>query len=182
MRRPYIQSAIADSVSILWRTDIGDQCKVGYKQQGETDWKFVSGVNRLTNTEVIENEVTLKNLTPNKTYEYQIFTNEKQLLEDNTFSFPSPVGPNDSIFSFFAVGDVGEPVEEAGTPDKLGEVLSLYKDSYHFGVLLGDIIYPDGQSELYDSNLFQYFGGVFPYVPVFTILGNHDWHEPENNY
>ena len=30
--------------------------------------------------------------------------------------------------------------------------------------------------------MFQYFGDIFPYVPVFTVLGNHDWYEPEENY
>ncbi len=182
LRSPYLQSAIADSMTILWRTDIGHSSKIAYKKAGTEDWAYVEGITRLTNTEVIENEVTLSGLPPDTRFEYQLFTNDIQLLEDKSFSFISPIAAQDSVFSFFAVGDIGEPVEEAGTPDQLGRALAQYVDSFRMGLLLGDIIYPDGKSEVYDQNLFQYFEEVFPYVPVFPVLGNHDWHEPEDNY
>ncbi len=182
VRKPYLQSAISDSISILWRTNTGDNCNVRYKLRGSKEWSNADGVTRITNTNVVEHEVTLFNLNPATIYEYQIFTDNQQFLVDQNLRFPSPIGRKDSIFSFFAVGDIGEPVEEGGTPDALAKALVPYVDSLKFGLLLGDIIYPDGKSEDYDSNLFQYFGAVFPFVPVFTILGNHDWHEPEENY
>ena len=182
VRKPYLQSAIADSVSILWRTDTAIFASLAYKSAKESRWNHVTGSTKLTHTGVYENEVVLTQLSPDTRYEYQIFTDGRQLLSEQDLYFTSPVGVEDSVFSFFAVGDIGEPVEEEGTPDQLGEALSHYVDSLRFGLLLGDIIYPDGKSELYDQNLFQYFGEVFPYVPVFTVLGNHDWHEPEDNY
>ncbi len=146
------------------------------------EWASTEGITRRTNTGVIENEVTLTGLNPNKKVEYQIFTDGQELLKDQSLYFTSPVAVTDSVFSFYAVGDIGEPIEEHGTPDQLGIALSQYVDSFQFGLLLGDIIYPDGKSAVYDQNLFQYFREVFPYVPVFTVLGNHDWHEPEDNY
>ena len=182
MRKPYLQSAIGDSVSILWRTNEGTRSQVEYKQVDANQWMTVAGVTRKTNTKLIENEVTLKNLNASTIYQYRIFTDNQHLQEGEEFSFISPVEDQDSIFSFFAVGDVGEPVAEGGTPDLLGKALAKYVDSVSFGLLLGDIIYPDGKSEDYDKNLFDHFGEVFPYVPVFTILGNHDWHDPEENY
>lgn len=182
VRKPYLQSAIADSLTILWRTESGDHARVRYKEKGTRKWRDVKGLTRITNTEVVENEVTLHQLSPNTTYEYQVFTNNIPLLSDQKLWFPSPVSSRDSVFSFFAVGDVGEPVADGGTPNLLAEALEPHIDSFRFGLLLGDIIYPDGKSEDYDKNLFQYFGNCFPYLPVFTILGNHDWHNPEDNY
>lgn len=182
LRRPYLQSAIADSLTVLWRTNEGTNAKLAFKQPEESKWSFVSGQTRKTNTGIIENEVALKSLIPNTAYQYRIYTDDVLLLEQDSLYFRSPINAQDSVFSFFAVGDIGEAVEDEGTPDKLGQALIPFVDSLNFGLLLGDIIYPDGRSEDYDTNLFQYFGEVFPYVPVFTVLGNHDWHEPEENY
>ncbi|PTB97414.1 hypothetical protein C9994_02900 [Marivirga lumbricoides] len=181
-RKPYLQSAIADSLTILWRTNEGSSCSVAYKLKSSTEWKYQKGQIRKTNTGFIENEVVLHELSPSTTYEYKIFTDNLSLAESETYYFKAPLASNTKSFSFFAVGDIGEPIEEGGTPDKLAKALAPYKDSVNFGLLLGDIIYPDGRSKDYDVNLFDHFGGVFPYVPVFTVLGNHDWHKPENNY
>ncbi|MEL7124540.1 MAG: metallophosphoesterase family protein [Bacteroidota bacterium] len=183
LRKPYLQSAIADSITILWRTNVGTTSEVAYKLKEAKKWNYKKGVTRSTNTGSIENEVTLTGLEPNSNYEYQVFTDESQLLKEEILYFPSPVSKQDSTFSFFAVGDIGEAIEDEGTPDQLGRALINFVDSLRFGLLLGDIVYPDGRSEIYDTNLFQHFEKVFPYVPVFTILGNHDWgEEPDENY
>ncbi|MEM8894712.1 MAG: metallophosphoesterase family protein [Bacteroidota bacterium] len=182
LRRPYLQSAMADSITVLWRTNEGSKAHVGLRKKGESEWKMIEGVTRRTNTGVIENEVTIRGLESNTSYHYQISTDDVPLLEQDSFYFRSPLGVTDTVFSFLAVGDIGEPVEEGGTPDLLGRALEPLKDSLQFGLLLGDLVYPHGKSENYDERLFQYFENVFPYFPVFTILGNHDWHEPEENY
>lgn len=181
-RKPYLQSALADSITILWRTNEGNSCHVAYKSSGSSEWKYQKGLTRKTNTGVIENEVVLTDLLPLTTYQYKVYTNDLSLLEKESYNFKAPVAYNSTSFSFFAVGDIGEPIEDGGTPDLLAKALAPYSDSVNFGLLLGDIIYPDGRSEDYDVNLFDHFGGVFPYVPVFTVLGNHDWHNPQQNY
>lgn len=182
LRRPYLQSAIADSLTVLWRTNQGSKAEVAFKQADKQKWILVEGQTRRTNTGLIENEVTIRSLVPNTHYQYKIITDEVHLISEDSLYFSSPVGAKDTVFSFFAVGDIGEAVEDLGTPDQLAKALESFVDSLNFGLLLGDIIYPDGKSEDYDKNLFQYFGEVFPYVPIFPILGNHDWHEPEENY
>lgn len=182
IRKPYLQSAISDSISILWRTDIGKISEVKYKLQAQEQWQSQPGLVRSTNTGWIENEVVIKNLTPGKKYRYVIFTDEVNLSTGKNYYFKSPKIATDTVFTFFAVGDIGESVELGGTPDMLGKALLPNRELYDLGLLLGDIVYPDGKSELYDENLFQYFTEVFPYVPVFPILGNHDWFEPDENY
>lgn len=182
VRQPYLQSAIADSVSVLWRTDVGNGCEVRYRTVGASRWLTAKGVVRVANTGLIANEVTLTGLDHAQVYEYQVLTDGIEPAPSKMYRFRAPLSRADTAFTFFAVGDVGEPVADDGTPDVLGKALALQKDQFHFGLFLGDIIYPDGQSEDYDKNLFPYFTEVFPYVPVFTVLGNHDWHEPQQNY
>ena len=180
-RHPYLQSAEGDSLSVLWRTNTGSSASVSYRPSGEDEWKTAQGEIRSTNAGLIENEVLLSNLLPNTRYEYQILTNGNPMSKD-VYSFSSPRISSDSSFTFFAVGDIGEPVEEQGQPDILGNALARSVSQYDLGLLLGDIVYPEGESEMYDENLFKHFTEVFPYVPVYTVLGNHDWHEPEDNY
>lgn len=182
LRKPYLQLALSDSLTVLWRTDEGSKCKLRYSVQGTDEWFTVEGLTRPTNTGVVENEVRLRKLAANVRYDYQIFTEQTRLLPTQHLWFRAPAAASDTTFTFFAVGDVGEPVTDGGTPDVLAQALEPHIDSLQFGLLLGDIIYPDGKSEDYDANLFQYFGGVFPYLPLFTVLGNHDWHEPDENY
>ena len=38
VRKPYLQSAIADSITVLWRTANGRECKVAYKEKGASNW------------------------------------------------------------------------------------------------------------------------------------------------
>lgn len=182
MRKPYLQSALGDSLSILWRTDIGKSCKVLFRKEKMTEWQEVRGITRNTNTGLIENEVTLHNLDVKTIYNYKLYTDNERLLPFDKLHFTSPASHADTSFSFFAVGDIGEPIETHGTPDQLADALEPYLDSLQFGVFLGDIIYPDGKSEIYDKNLFEHFVNVFPYIPIFTVLGNHDWHDPDENY
>ena len=181
IRKPYQQSAFGDSLTILWRTDQGEDAYVKYKSN-EHDWKTVKGISRSTNVGNMEHEVVLKDLPHNASFTYQIFNGDHEWKFKDEYTFQSQKTASDSVFTFFAVGDIGEPIETGGTPDLLAHALKPELDQMDFGLLLGDIIYPDGKSEDYDKNLFTHFDKVFPYIPVYPVLGNHDWHEPDSNY
>lgn len=182
LRKPYLQTVLADSATVLWRTENGTKASVAFKKVSDSLWAEAEGVTRKTRLGAIENEVSLHNLDPYTRYEYRIFTDGQALLAEQSYEFRSAANAQQHKFNFFAVGDIGEPLETGGTPDQLANALERERTNFDLGVLLGDIIYPDGKSEVYDQNLFQYFGEVFPYVPLFTVLGNHDWHAPEKNY
>lgn len=173
-RAPYLQSVIADSLTVLWRTDIGTSAALKYRLMGTDEWQIASGATRLTNTNVIENEVTIHSLVSDTTYEYQIFTNNFQ-MSDYTYRFRSASGSDDQTVSFFAVGDIGSALEEGGTPDLLGKALEKEAQKFDLGVLMGDITYYNGKKEDYDHNFFRHFDKVFAYVPVYPVMGNHDW-------
>jgi 3',5'-cyclic AMP phosphodiesterase CpdA len=52
-----------------------------------------------------------------------------------------------------------------------------------FGILPGDIIYPDGESAAYDAQLMTPWRNLLANTPVWPALGNHDWHvDPDSNF
>lgn len=180
LRAPYLQMALGDSMTVRWRTDRGTAARVEYRTS-DGRWLATEGAVRPTNTGVMENEVVLKDLRPGARYDYRVFTDGGR-MDDGPVSFVSPLSDTARQLRFFAVGDIGEPEETEGTPGWLNDALVRDTVTYQFGLLLGDIVYPDGASERYDANLFRHFRTYFPTTPTFPVLGNHDWHDPEDNY
>lgn len=182
-RMPYLQSAIADSISILWRTNVGSECMVKYQLKQGEDWQQQTGVVLYKNDSVQENLVTLKGLERGQLYVYDVYTDGVQLVSDKELQFRSALASTDSVFTFFAAGDIGESVEDGGTPDKLAKTMWERNSAYDLGLLLGDIIYPIGESAGYDIHLFPYFKDVFSRTTSWPIPGNHDWGSNiETNY
>ncbi|WP_224994430.1 metallophosphoesterase family protein [Cesiribacter sp. SM1] len=182
LRQPYLQTALADSISILWRTNKGKNCEVSYKPAGAKEWQKASGVITKKRVGGVENLVTIKGLKAGTVYQYNIFTDGVEMVPETELLFRAPKKATES-FTFFSVGDIGEPVDNEGKPDKLAEQISLLNTVPDFGLLLGDIVYPKGESEGYDQHFFNYFGQVFSRVPTFAIPGNHEWMvDPEQNF
>lgn len=181
IRAPYLQTAIADSISILWKTDVATTCKAMVRVQNDTAWQTISG--KVTKARAgYGSTVTIHGLKKAMRYQYKIFTNDRELSKTDSLFFRAPVDATEA-FTFFTAGDIGEPVGEGGKPDKMAVGIMKLKQQPHFGLLLGDIVYPNGESEGYDKHLFPYFKDVFSNIPTFAVLGNHDWVvDPEENF
>jgi hypothetical protein len=180
-RYPYLQMALHDSITILWRSAYANPAEVRFRKQGTEAWVTAAANTRPTSGGQTECEAVLYHLSPAQYYEYQLWQNNAPLLPD-TFTFRAPLAPTDTSFHFFAVGDIGEPLETEGTPNLLGKALKQSAHRYDLGILMGDIVYPDGQSKDYDANFFRHFEGCLSTTPVYPVLGNHDWHEPEQHF
>jgi predicted phosphodiesterase len=180
LRAPYLQTALADSVSILWKTASGTSCKAMVRAENTT-WRTATGTVAKAKYGYM-NTVTIHGLQHGVRYQYRIFTDDQELLKKDSLDFISPVDTK-RPFSFFTAGDIGEPVGEGGKPDKMAVGITKLKERPNFGLLLGDIVYPNGESEGYDKHLFPYFRDVFARIPTFAVLGNHDWVvNPEENF
>lgn len=183
IRYPYLQQVQSDAATILWSSTSKAIPAVAWSEIGSKNWQVTVGQNisRYGKTKV--HKVKLTGLSSNTRYQYKLLHGKKYWLEGQLFNFSSWKAPDAEPVTFFAVGDIGEPVAESGKPDQLGISIAEKKDSLDFGLLLGDIIYPDGKLELYDQNLFPYFTQVFPYLSVWPVPGNHDWaSDPTQNY
>jgi len=193
IRQPYLQTVWRDSVSVMWKTDTTTKnCHLKYyyieKKRSFVFWKGLvkiaetkSGKLTLHAGEML-NEVVLKNLKPNTKYHYEIYSNGKLLASGNDYYFVTAPMKKGERFSFFALGDIGATKNQSFA-DKTANQINQFTVRPDFGLGLGDIVYPKGESRVYDDQLFQPFENVFKNIPFYPVLGNHDWlSEPDDNF
>jgi acid phosphatase type 7 len=172
IRQPYLQNNLADSITIAWKTtNAAKSCFIEY---GFDTGKMMKA-NGIIERQRINtmNYVTLKGLIPDKKYHYKIYTNDTLLDDDEGNFFYSSNTFKDS-FSFFTVADAGQPPSWNGHSDETAERIIELEKLPNFGLGLGDIVYPEGESEKADAYFFKPFQQIFNHVPFFTIPGNHD--------
>lgn len=183
IRRPYIQTVWADSATVVWKTNNATQnAEVHY---GLTTLSEVAqGTSVKERDGSYTHSATLKNLQRGKHYNYAVFNNGKNMDADNAAldyftSQPDSAQP----FTFLAFGDIGRNPLEDGFPQVTAARINKLTTHPAFMVGLGDIVYPVGDSKVYDDYLFKPFANVFSNVPFYPGLGNHDWgSDPENNF
>lgn len=182
LREPYLQMVRENSATITWKTnDITENCYV--EIQKETSNKIISKQGKLTQHEKNTfNEVVFDKLEPNTKYYYSIFSNGYKLATGKKYFFITNPKKGKTAFTFYALGDIGAklPHSFADKPAKCIEKLN-HKPS--FGLGLGDIVYPKGESRNYDKQLFLPFENIFKNTPFYPVPGNHDWYtDPEKNF
>ncbi|MFI1744009.1 purple acid phosphatase family protein [Thalassobellus sediminis] len=181
VRQPYLQNAFKDSISILWITNKGEHAKVKYgtsKAMNKTADGYI-----LKDSFKTRNTVTINGLERGKKYYYSIYTDEKLLASGEEYFFKTEPAERNTSFSFYAMGDIGEPVSKGGFPEITSWQIHNLKDRPNFGLGLGDIIYPDGESFFADAYLFKPMEPILKNIPFYPALGNHDWHvNPDTNF
>ncbi|MFK5974718.1 MAG: metallophosphoesterase family protein [Flavobacteriaceae bacterium] len=179
IRQPYLQNAFTDSISILWITDYGKTAHVKY---GKT--KALVNIAKgsiLKDSLRTRNTVTIKGLDRGTTYYYAIYTDDNVLASGDTYYFKTE--PNTTEFSFYAMGDIGEPLNTGGFAIVTAHQINNLQERPHFGIGLGDIVYPDGESSFADEYLFKPLEPILKNMPLYPALGNHDWNvNPDLNF
>ncbi|WP_299555520.1 metallophosphoesterase family protein [Seonamhaeicola sp.] len=181
LRQPYLQNAYADSVSILWITNKGENTYVKYGKSGEPDTKVYGTVVNEGNK--VRSTVTIKDIERGATYFYAIYTDDKLLASGDDYFFRTEPDSDVAKFSFYAMGDIGEPLIKGGFPHITSNQINNLERKPDFGIGLGDIIYPDGESSFADAYLFKPMEPILKNIPFYPALGNHDWHvDPNKNF
>jgi len=181
VRQPYLQNAFKDSISVLWITNKGEKAIVKYGTSMAMN-KTALG-NTLTDSLKVRNTVTIKGLERGKKYYYAIYTDNKLLASGEDYFFKTESDKKNASFSFYAMGDIGEPVKKGGFPEITSWQIYNLKERPDFGLGLGDIIYPDGESSFADEYLFKPMEPILKNIPFYPALGNHDWHvNPDDNF
>tara|TARA_R110002111_G_scaffold179696_2_gene245325 strand:- start:725 stop:1894 length:1170 start_codon:yes stop_codon:yes gene_type:complete len=181
VRQPYLQNAFKDSISILWVTNSGSNALVRYgKNKPLNEIKkghiFQEGI-------IFRNQVTIKDLEPDTKYFYEILTDNKLLTSGDSYTFQTESNNGKNDFRFYAMGDIGEPMKTGGFPIITSYQIANLKKQPNFGIGLGDIIYPDGESKYADEYLFKPMESILRNIPFYPALGNHDWHiNPDLNF
>jgi hypothetical protein len=165
----------ANQVTLMWRTATPAAQTVEYGAGPTMNRWFTESI------ATTAHEVTIAGLEPGTVYNYRIVENSQVVLEGDGYSFRTDGGRSDTDFSFFITGDVGE--DEQGQQHVTQSMIRRISPRAEFGILTGDIVYPDGESSMYDSVLMTPWRPLLANTAVWPALGNHDWHvDPDQNF
>ena len=172
IRNPYLQNSLSDSLTVAWKTsNAATSCFIEYYEYGQKPIRKKGVVERQRINTL--NYVTLKNLEPGKKYFYRVYTNNELMHESDLNFFYTSETYNDT-FSFITIADAGQPASWHGHCEESAREVMEFVKRPNLGLGLGDIVYPDGESELVDDNFFTPFQDVFANTPFFPVPGNHD--------
>lgn len=172
-RAPYIQALGTTSVIIAFRTESAVEAQVDYG----TGVDYGSST---TGPATMHHAIELRNLTPGVRYRYRVRAGSEILATGSSYFFDTDAGVSDPEFSFFATGDVGEP---GGDQEITGQRILQTSPRAEFGLITGDVVYPDGAAEDYDANLMQPWAPLMRNTTIWPALGNHDWHvDPDQHF
>ena len=174
IREPYLQKVRKDSTFITWKTNgVVKNCYVSITERATKSNSIIKGY--LTPHEgFMFNEVAISGLKPNTIYNYSIYSNGHLLAGGTDYYFKTAPKDKNSPFSFYALGDIGAKEQGSFAMEPANRIteLAIKPD---FGLGLGDIVYPKGESKNYDNHLFKPFKDVFKNIPFYPVAGNHDW-------
>lgn len=183
VRRPYLQTVWADSATVIWKTNSPMQSTA--VMYGQTSPTFTANGYAIKESDgTYTHSVTLKNLQRGKRYYYAIYNNGKSMdSAHDSLNYFETQPDTAGAFNFLAFGDVGRNPLEDGFPQVTAGRIAKLQQHPAFMIGLGDIVYPVGDSKVYDDYLFKPFADVFCNIPFIPILGNHDWgSDPQKNF
>ncbi len=171
-RGPYIQNVTTNSVEIVWRTPFPANSAIEYGVDQTLGWQ-TSDMTLKTN-----HVLTLTNLLQATEYWYRILasSNGTNVVSDlksfRTFRQSGPV-------VFHVIGDTGGQVIQQPTgivPQyKLAELMT--ERPADLVLHSGDLVYPDFRPGREDTHFLSVYRNLMKTVPIFPIMGNHEFDE-----
>jgi predicted phosphodiesterase len=160
-RGPYVQLGGTESILVVWQTIPITQGVVEFGLTESLGTRITSGEFGTTHS------LSLTGLQPNKYYYYRVLDGDRPL--SRIVRFHTNHESSNSNFSFLVLGDSGN-----GSAAMFAVANLINASGASFGLHTGDVIYPNGEEQFYDSSFF------YPYAPflaanvMYTSLGNHD--------
>ncbi len=156
-RGPYIQNTTRHETTICWRTTDPAPSLV-----------HVIGQPDVSANAILEKEhaVTISNLKEATSYTYKVDG------EDGEHTFTTAPGP-DAGFKAVVIGDSGED-----TKGQMAVAKNMEKETFDLFLHTGDIVYPHGEDENYDSKFFKQYNSLIGSHNFWAAVGNHDRHKP----
>ena len=166
-RGPYLQSVTDRSATLVCRTDASSAVTLRYGRSAAAPWE-----GEASSPPGTEHVFALSGLRPETRYAYELVTDGAVLARGESCSFRTAPPPlSRAPFRFLAWGDSGlGSTRQLDVAARMEELLPVPD----FAVLLGDLVYPDGEPEDYDPKFFGPYADLFPRTPFWPTLGNHD--------
>ena len=166
----YLQNVTQDSITIMWETPQNPiESRLRYRLLGDPTW-----IEKVASAKTGFHEITLQGLTPDSTYEYQVN------LDGNSQWSPSwpavfSTAPDASQSCRAAIyGDSRTPYEVHR------EVIeSIAKNEPDLLFHTGDFVEFGRKYRSWDKEFFHPAADLLAYVPLYPILGNHEYNGTE---
>jgi len=168
-RGPFFQEATANGITLVCRTNVTAAVTLRYGESVGPPWE-----GELTSTPGTTHVFDVGGLRPETRYVYELSEGERILASGKDFAFrTSPPAQSRAPFHFLAWGDSG-----TGTLpqfDVAARILAVEPEPA-LTLMLGDIVYEDGQREGYDPKFFTPYAPLLRRTHLWTTIGNHDAH------
>ncbi|MFQ5599765.1 MAG: metallophosphoesterase, partial [Candidatus Krumholzibacteriia bacterium] len=178
-RGPYLQSVSTSSAVVVWKNEPATNVELEY---GTT----LDYGNRIVLPPETLHAVTLTDLVPGTRYYYRILLDGAAAAAGKEyFVRTAPEGGSGKPVEFLVWGDSGQ-----GDEGQLAVTGVLNAQRPDFAIHVGDIVYPNGERQLYDERYFRPYAPLLRSTPVWAALGNHDgdvqafedfWYLPTNS-
>jgi hypothetical protein len=171
LRTPYLQDVKGDSVSLLWTTEQTEPSRVRVTTPGD-DGVVAEATARIDSTAILPTgaqwHAELSGLSPGTIYCYEIEGGDGAWTDPTGFRTAPSLDAG--TVRFAALGDLG-----ARTGDQFAVLEQLVKVPFELAVLTGDVGYPDGRIEDFESNYFGVYAQLIDRVPFVPASGNHEY-------
>ncbi len=154
------------SAVLVWNTRLPSPTRIQIRRADEPESKGNSWRNLQADPLAkLQHIVFLKDLIPAYKYLYRVGDDQK-ILAQGVFETAKPAG---QPFRVAVWGDSG--VDSRGQKKLAAQI-----DKVNPNLLLhtGDLIYPAGETKLFDPNFFSIYRPTLARVPFYGALGNHD--------
>ena len=181
--KPYLQNAEPTSMTIMWEVDVMENGQINYGPQpfAMNDVQTSTTQTGSGNSEI--HTAVISGLTAGKKYYYQVRLDNG--TKSNIYSFVTPFNAAENRpIQLIAISDMQrdgshpnkfkEIVEEGIIPVIISEVGTEIND-LEAVLIPGDLVPTGGSYEQWQNFFFSQSDSLFPYVPFYPVLGNHEY-------
>jgi hypothetical protein len=157
-RGPYLQMLTESSVTIVWNTDVAAECALAIRPLGGSPATITGATGTVC-------AIPVAGLAPGTVHGYVPRAGTAALTSEKTFETDGGNRP----FTFLVVGDSG-----SGGSTQLTVRDRMLESPADLIVHTGDMIYDNGEAELYDPRFFTPYRDLLSRIVLWPCLGNHD--------
>lgn len=177
--QPYLQIPTPNSMVIRWQTDTGVVGKLFY---GSNVSSFTENIKE-SEDKKINHEVKLTDLKSNTKYYYSVDVPSRG-TEDQYIITPPDKGTSIPV-RIWVISDFGQTnsAQNERRLETVAQWKSFNNNSYRasFVLSLGDQTEDDAPYQI-QHYYFNQLEKVLKNSPLYTVIGNHDYHDSANNY
>ena len=161
LREPYIQNLTKDTAAIIWRSAASEKFSFELQTGSETR-KYRE------NSPSNDHNLLIRRLSSGTTYRYSLKTFAGETVFKSFFK-TAPLLYEQRTLYFSVVGDSG-----LNNINQLKIAQRLEATKANFVLHTGDIVYPEGSPEDYDTKFFPFYKTFLHRIPIYPCVGNHD--------